>query len=61
MAPFLFDTNQFLKGIPMQLAIAGAASGCPFITESQLERITRRMRAAARSLLNAMSQRGHKQ
>ncbi|WP_430218100.1 protease FtsH-inhibitory lysogeny factor CIII [Pantoea eucrina] len=42
-------------------AMAGAASGCPFITESQLERITRRMRAAARSLLNAMSQRGHKQ
>jgi len=46
----------------MNYAIAGGAIvGAAQLEESQLERITRRMRAAARSLLNAMSQRGHKQ
>jgi len=38
----------------------GAVVGFTLPIESQLERITRRMRAAARSLLNAMSQRGTK-
>ena len=38
----------------MQLAIAGAASGCPCFFESQLDRITRRLRTGWRTLLNLL-------
>lgn len=40
-------------------AMAGAASGCPFSTESQLERIANRLRNAWRSLIDTLNQPGN--